>query len=114
MSLSLIHIINHGMSSVVFGEKLKMALQDLHRKINDRELLLSQDNVQFEDLDKQIREAKVDLQQCIPDLDRGVATALYIDIYMLETMSSTAATLRDSSATNRFRAERPKTGKSKN
>ena len=64
------------MSSVVFGEKLKMALQDLHRKINDRELLLSQDNVQFEDLDKQIREAKEDLQQCIPDLDRGVATAL--------------------------------------
>ena len=64
------------MSSVVFGEKLKMALQDLHRKINDRELLLSQDNVQHEDLDKQIREAKVDLQQCIPDLDRRVATAL--------------------------------------
>ena len=63
------------MSSVVFGEKLKMALQDLHRKINDRELLLSQDNVQYEDLDEQIREAKVDLQQCIPDLDREVATA---------------------------------------
>ena len=52
------------------GEKFKMALQDLHRKINDIELLLSQDNEQYEDLDKQIREAKVDLQQCIPDLDR--------------------------------------------
>ena len=65
------------------GEKFKMALQDLHRKINDIELLLSQDNVQYEDLDKQIREAKVDLQQCKPDLDREVATAL---TDMLETI----------------------------